>query len=207
MPVSSHHRPAEERTVVRRPGGRAARVREAVLAATRDELTAGGYTALNAARIADRAGVHRSTVHRRWPDLDELVTEALLDAAGSAVHVPDTGEFARDLRQLLQATAQFVGSAPVRSQVRALMGDAARSPAIAGVVDRVWGSRFRLGEEMIEHAMARGELRDDLAPASILAGFLGPLYLRVLFTDEPVTDEFLDDIIVMGLTGVQPQEP
>lgn len=210
-PIRTHHDPParlkEPADVVRRPGGRAARVREAVLAATRDELTAGGYTALNAARIADRAGVHRSTVHRRWPDLDDLVTEALLDAAGAAIPVVDTGDFERDLRQLLSATAHYISQPAVRDQIRSLIADASRSPAIAHVVSRVWSSRFSLGEKIIEAAIARGELREDLAPATVLASFLGPLYLRVLFSHEALSDEFVDDIISLGLIGARSQKP
>lgn len=193
-----------EPSVVRRPGGRAARVREAVLAATRDELTAGGYGALNAARIAERAGVHRSTVHRRWPDLDELITEALIDAAGAAVPVSNTGDFEHDLRVLMHAIGHYVGTPDVRAQIRALVGDAARSPAIAGVVQRVWASRWRHAEVIIDRAVARRELRDDLPTATILAAFFGPLYLRVLFSDAPITDEFVDGIIDLGLTGARP---
>lgn len=201
--ADSQGSPEESVDIIRRPGGRAARVREAVLTATRDELTAGGYAALNAARIADRAGVHRSTVHRRWPDLDELVTEALLDAAGAAISVVDTGDFDHDIRQLLHATSHYISQLAVRTQIRSLIADAGRSPAIATVVSRVWSSRFELGEALIEGAISRGELRDDLTPPTVLASFLGPLYLRVLFSDEAVADQFVDDVVDLALDGAR----
>lgn len=187
--------------VVRRPGGRATRIRQAVLAATIAELTEGGYAALNAARIADRAGVHRSTVHRRWPDLDELITEALVDAATVAIPIPDTGDIGSDLRQLLHAIAAYLGAPETRVQVRALVADAARSPAIAAVVSQVWTTRFGLGEEVIARAVARGDVRADVPPAVILAAFTGPVYVRLLLTDDDIDDAFVDTVVEVGLTG------
>lgn len=190
-------------SVARRPGGRAARVREAILSATIAELTDGGYAALNAARIADRAGVHRSTVHRRWPDLDGLVTEALVDAATVAVPTPDTGDVASDLKALLHSIAAYVADPQTRVQIRALVADASRSPAIAAVVSQVWTARFRVGEELIARAIGRGELRAELPPAAILSVFTGPIYVRLLLTDEPIDDDFVDSVVELGLTGAR----
>lgn len=187
----------------RRPGGRAARVREAVLAATIAELTDGGYAALNAARIADRAGVHRSTVHRRWPDLDQLVREALVEAATVAIPMPDSGDIAGDLAVLLHSIATYVADPRTRAQIRALVADASRSPAIAAVVSQVWTTRFRVGEEVIARAAARGELRTDLPPATLLAIFTGPIYVRLLLTDEPIDDAFVERVVELGLTGAR----
>ncbi len=189
--------------VARRLGGRAARVREAVLSATIAELIDGGYAALNAARIADRAGVHRSTVHRRWPDLDGLVTEALVEAAADAIPTPDSGDVAGDLKALLHSIAAYVADPQTRIQIRALVADASRSPAIAAVVSQVWTARFRVGEEVIARAAERGELRADLPPATVLSVFTGPIYVRLLLTDEPIDDDFVDSVVELGLTGAR----
>src|SRR5687768_13717083 len=66
----------------RRPGGRAARVRAAAIAATLAELAESGYTALSLERVAQRAGVHKTTLYRRWGSREELVLEAMLERAG-----------------------------------------------------------------------------------------------------------------------------
>jgi hypothetical protein len=62
----------------------------------------------------------------------------------------------------------------------------------------VWGARFELGREVIE----RGELRTDLPPATMLATFVGPLYVRLLITDERIDNEFIENVIDAGLDGV-----
>src|SRR5215831_9502730 len=49
-----------ERVGTRRPGGRSARVREAVLDATNELLADVGYEALRVEEVAARAGVHKT---------------------------------------------------------------------------------------------------------------------------------------------------
>ena len=50
-----------------RPGGRSARVRAGVLAAARELVAEQGYEPVSIEQIAARAGVHKTTVYRRWP--------------------------------------------------------------------------------------------------------------------------------------------
>ena len=59
-----------------------------MMTAAMQELAEYGYAGMSAARIADRAGVNRTTVHRRWPNLEDLVSEALLDSASDAIAIP-----------------------------------------------------------------------------------------------------------------------
>ena len=59
-----------------RPGGRSARVREAVLAATAAELSERGFAAMTIEDIATRSGVHKTTIYRRWSTLSQLVADA-----------------------------------------------------------------------------------------------------------------------------------
>jgi DNA-binding transcriptional regulator YbjK len=59
-----------------RTGGRSARVREAILAATFRELIDSGYAAMSVEAVAARAGVNKTTIYRRWPTLDDLVTRS-----------------------------------------------------------------------------------------------------------------------------------
>ena len=56
----------DSQPVRRRPGGRSARVRSAVLMAALDALADGGYGSFTCEAVAERAGVHKTTVYRRW---------------------------------------------------------------------------------------------------------------------------------------------
>lgn len=184
-----------------RTGGRSAKVKVSVLEATRKELVEHGYSGLSTARIASRAGVHRSTVHRRWPELDDLVAEALLEEVGEEVQMPDTGSAREDMLQLLNSIASTIDGPGRREFIRTLLADSSRSPEIAGVTIRVWQSRFRQGEKVIERAIERGEFRSGLDPAAVLGTFIGPLYLRLLFSDLPVDEEFVRGTVDLVITG------
>jgi AcrR family transcriptional regulator len=97
MTISSL-RPGEQR-----PGGRTAKVRAAVLQATVAALAEDGYEALNVEDVARRAGVHKTTVYRRWPTKPELVADAVRERSDERVEVPDTGTLAGDLQALARA--------------------------------------------------------------------------------------------------------
>jgi len=168
-----------------------------------DEVTEYGFSGMSTARIADRAGVHRTTVHRRWPDHAELITEALLESAGAAVPIPDTGEVRGDLHALLHEISALIDTPERRRRIRGLLADASRSPEIGTLVSRVWTTRFELGREVIERGVARGDLRTDVPPGTMLATFVGPLYVRLLITDERIDDEFIEDVIDAGLDGAR----
>jgi AcrR family transcriptional regulator len=187
--------------VRKRPGGRAARVLAAVLAATRDEFDAYGYGGLSAGRIAERAGVNRSTIHRRWSSLDDLLADALVDRAAAAIAAPDTGSARDDLQLLLRSISSYISTDSAQARIRAMVGDAARSPAIGALVRSVWTTRFQVGEEVIARGVARGEIRDDIPPATIFATLVGPLYVRLLLTGERIDDDFIDNVIDIALGG------
>lgn len=189
-----------------RTGGRTARIRDAVLAAALEELNQFGYGGLSTARIADRAGVHRTTVHRRWPNHADLIAEALIDDAASDIPMPDEGNVRDDLRKLLRAIALRIDTRRARRRIRSLVSDSGRSPTIASVVSRVYSTRFEVGEEVIRRGVARGEVRGDITPMTIFTTLVGPLYLRLLIIDERLDEQFIDDIITVALDGATPHQ-
>src|SRR6266542_6402050 len=98
-----------------RPGGRAARVRVAQLQATIELLWAGGFEALEVPEIARRAGVHASTIYRRWGSKSRLVGEAVLERGGPLSPTPDTGTLRGDLIRLVLDGAELLRTPPVRA--------------------------------------------------------------------------------------------
>ncbi|HTU08287.1 MAG TPA: helix-turn-helix domain-containing protein, partial [Trebonia sp.] len=60
-----------------RPGGRTARTRAAVLRAAIEELNDSGYSEASVERVAQRAGVAKTTIYRRWGSLDGLLADMM----------------------------------------------------------------------------------------------------------------------------------
>src|SRR3954465_14571895 len=80
-----------------RPGGRAARVVEAVHSAALALLDEVGYEQLQLPDVAERAGVNKTTVYRRWPTKVALVADLLSVLMQTNVATPDTGSIQSDL--------------------------------------------------------------------------------------------------------------
>jgi AcrR family transcriptional regulator len=173
-----------------RPGGRSARVREAVLAATVEVLAEDGYAGLGVEAVAARAGVHKTTVYRRWPTRAELVADALRERSERYVPVPDTGTLAGDLRALARAVAANIGSASGAAMARTLVAAAATSSEVAETAAEFWDERLRLTGVIVERAIARGELPEGTDPNLVIETVIGPLYVRLLLTGERIDAAF-----------------
>ena len=88
--------------VARRPGGRTAEVTQRVHDAIIALLIEGGVQACTFSAVADRAGVERSTLYRRFPDRWEAIIDALMARAGAEVMPQLSDNFADDLRSVLR---------------------------------------------------------------------------------------------------------
>jgi AcrR family transcriptional regulator len=82
-----------------RPGGRSARVRAAVHRAVEELLAQDGGEPLTIPHIAARAGVHATTIYRRWGSLAELLSAVATSRFSGDIVVPDTGSLRGDLER------------------------------------------------------------------------------------------------------------
>src|ERR687888_15666 len=95
----------------KRPRGRPRRpdVDRAILEATLDAFIQDGYEGMSVDGVAERAGVAKATVYRRWPSKQELLIAAGQHLYEEHVHFPDRGELRQDL-DLDLAVASLVGT-------------------------------------------------------------------------------------------------
>jgi len=178
----------------RRPGGRSARTRAAVLTATADLLAEVGYEELTFDAIARRAGVHKTTIYRRWPAKPDLVADAARERSEQLVEVPDTGSLRGDLTALGRAVAANIGSDVGSAMTKTLVAAAATSPAVAEATHSFWAERLRLTGEIVTRATARGELPADVDANVVIEALVGALYVRLLLTGEPLDAAVADQV-------------
>src|SRR5262245_46618889 len=93
-----------------RPGGRSARVRAAVHAAAQAVLREGGGAELSIADVAARAGVHPTSIYRRWGSRDALVMDLAIAQVGRDMPIPDTGSLRGDLEAYAIQAARGLSS-------------------------------------------------------------------------------------------------
>jgi AcrR family transcriptional regulator len=186
-----------------RPGGRTAKTRAAVVAATLEQLAARGYEQVSVEDIALRAGVHKTTVYRRWGTKEQLVADALRAAAESRVEVPDAGEVEADLRDLARAIQATLTSQEGAATVRAIVSGARSSPEVAGILRRFWEARLALVGTIVERAVARGQLPPETNAAELMRYVAAPLFHRLLVMAEPLTTADADQAAAAAVAAAR----
>jgi AcrR family transcriptional regulator len=183
-----------QRVTGARPGGRSARVRAAVQAATLDELAAAGYADLTIEAVAERAGVNRTTIYRRWPNKRSLVLAALLDYAADQLQLPDTGDVRSDLHLLGQAIDTDLRNPQAHALLHTLVADRPGSSELSDVRAQLWADRWRQAQAIPRRAIERGELAADTDLAAVIDMLVGPIYLRRFIQGRPMTATEIDDL-------------
>ncbi|MFE3444198.1 TetR/AcrR family transcriptional regulator [Nocardia sp. NPDC059180] len=183
----------------RRTGGRSARVRDAVLTATLDQVAEHGIEGLTIGDVAARAGVAETTVYRRWGTRTALVADAVTELAAVGNPTPDTGSVREDLQQLAEQISHLIS----RPGIARLVGTTialSTDPEVAAARHRFWNDRFERSSEVVTRAIERGELPEDAEPREIIETLSAPLYFRLLVGDDPIDDAFITRCIDNTLT-------
>lgn len=182
--------PATPSSSRKRTGGRSARVRQAVLTATLDQLASQGIEGLTISEVATRAGVAETTIYRRWGTRTALVADAVTELAAVNNPVPDTGTLRGDLHQLADQISDLIsrpGIARLLAAITALSADS----DVATARRRFWNDRFELTACVVRRAVERGELPESVLPREVLETLSAPLYFRLLVVDQPLERDFV----------------
>lgn len=101
--------------------------------------------------IAARAGVHATTVYRRWGTVGELLADVMASRFSGEIVVPDTGGLRGDLERYAYDLAKDLGDPDTLALVRATIGTGGEQGAAA-----CRGERQRQLEAILEREQARG---------------------------------------------------
>jgi AcrR family transcriptional regulator len=150
--------------VTKGPGRpRSERAHQAILQATTELLLEQGFAEMSVEGVAARAGVGKATIYRRWPSKADLVAEAIASLSHKALDPVDTGSVRGDLMALAEQTFHTQEAGDVTQIMIKLMGERARHPELQDAfMRRVVQPRRRVIAEVLEHGIARGELRPDI---------------------------------------------
>lgn len=187
----------------RRTGGRSARVRQAVLDAAVTVLLERGPDHFSVAEVATKAGVHETSIYRRWRTRENLIVDALLATSGAVIPVPDTGSVRGDLIELARSVATYL-THPAGATFTRAAAVHVDDETIAAARRKFWESRLQLAAVIIERGIQRRELPRATDARLVLETVIAPLHMRVLLTHEPIDDtlpERIVDLICAGLSG------
>ena len=101
-----------------------------VLQATLELLAAGGFKGLRADLVAERSGVPKSTICRRWPSMTSLAIDAVEQALGPRTFEP-TGDPGADVRTLVTLVHRSLVGNPVGRTLPQIAIDLLGRPEVA----------------------------------------------------------------------------
>ncbi|MFI6583369.1 TetR/AcrR family transcriptional regulator [Embleya sp. NPDC050493] len=178
--------PADPGTV--RPGGRTARVRDAVLRAAGDALARHGFAGLDLAEVAQRAEVGKTTVYRRWGSTTALVADLLADMAESSVSRTETGSLLGDLRANAHLVRRTLTDERQGALFKAVIAAATCDPRTSAALHTFYATRIKEWAPCVEAAIARGEVPAGTDPHEVIRAVSAPLYYRLLASGDPLDE-------------------
>ncbi|MEW9556100.1 TetR/AcrR family transcriptional regulator [Nonomuraea sp. NPDC050783] len=173
--------------------GRSEAARRAVLQAADDLLAEKGFAGVTMEGIAARAGVAKQTVYRWWSGKTAVLVDAFVEDLAQELTPPDHGRLALDLPAYLAQLAHVLSATDTGAVFKALIAQAQHDPAFgASFRARYLDEQRRRDRLPLERAVARGELPAGIDVAAETDRLVGPLYYRILVTDEPVGHDYTD---------------
>jgi AcrR family transcriptional regulator len=154
--------------------------------------------------VAQRAGVARATVYRRWRNKEELVLAAL-----GSLDLPVPPLDGLTLREKLVALVDQLRhrgqDTPLHRLIGSLLGEAVRRPhLVARFEETVVAARREALTEVLREGVASGELRAGLDPDDAVELLVGPMASRLILRQRPVDSvAFAETIVDTFLNGTR----
>ena len=172
-----------------------------VLDAARALASEAGEHAVTMAAVAERAGVSRPALYRRWATRAALLFE--VHTSGSVPpEMPDLGSFREELALAvghLVATMAAADHDLVAEQFASMIRD-------PGFAQEVWTRRWGPDRDRVmilwDRAVARGEVRADADGAAVIDDVVAACLFRVHLAHRPPAPEEIRALVDRVLDGV-----
>ncbi|UXI66877.1 TetR/AcrR family transcriptional regulator [Tahibacter amnicola] len=199
-PVKPEQSPEPARRSRGRP--RNLEARQAILAAARDLMAAGGPGAVTMEAVAARAGVGKPTVYRWWPDRHAVAMAALMsEVPTDSADTPALSPVAALHQHLRDVAAAF--ATPSGRNAASLIAAADSATELAKAFrNHFVMARREEGRALLASAVEAGELRADLDADIALDLLYGPVFFRLLMGHAPLSAAAVDAVIANVLRGL-----
>src|SRR5256886_3565180 len=138
---------------------RSGRTEKAILRAASELVASSGLADMTIEGVADRAGVGKASIYRRWPSRGALAFDAVVDTILATQPTPDTGSLEGDLTQVAENWVRASTSGRGGRTVAHLIAEVQSDPDLAVAWRQRFVSRIRNERRpIIDRAMARGEV-------------------------------------------------
>jgi AcrR family transcriptional regulator len=177
---------------------------QAILNATLELLVEVGFSALTVEGVANRAGVGKATIYRRWPSKLPLVVEAFGQLPG--FEDVETGDLAEDLKKMLRSYLKVFNSTPLSAVLPSLAGERTHNPELSQLFEPVSKGRRQPLIQAFERAVARGEISPDLDLELAADLVVGPIAVALFFKGGRLNPKMVGPMVDLALAGIRRSE-
>ena len=183
---------------------REARADHAIITATLQLMAERAVRDLRMDDVADRAGVGKATIYRRYRSKDELVSDAIATLV-SEITIPDTGSTRTDLLALMRQAVELYSGSLAARLMPAVLEETRRNPRLASTVrDEFLAGRRAALSLVLDRGVRRGDLRQGLDLDLALDVLGGAIFYRLLVTGGPIDERLAAGVVELILRGFAP---
>ena len=198
VPATSSPRSLVDPVPAKRGRPRRADADEAILTAALELLAEAGVAGLSMDVLAQRAGVGKATIYRRWVSKEALVLDALR-TANTPIPTPDEGSVRADLVAYADAIVERFGEKRASDVLPHLIEASCYDDQLRHALDEYLRSRQAPIRAILQRGIERGELAEDTDVDLVVDLVLGPFLYRHLFTGAPVDEDFAHRLVAFVL--------
>jgi AcrR family transcriptional regulator len=170
----------------------------AILAATRELLTEVGVAGLSMDVLAQRAGVGKATIYRRWDSKETLILDALRMST-TPIPVPDTGTLRDDLFAYVDAVAERFSPGRGSDVLPHLIEASCYDEHLRASLDDYTRGRQATIRMLLRRGVERGELPADTDIDLLVDVILAPFFYHHLLTGATVDRDFTHRLVEFAL--------
>ncbi|KQY58484.1 hypothetical protein ASD11_02125 [Aeromicrobium sp. Root495] len=141
-----------------------------------------GWAGFTMDRVAQRAGVGKAALYRRWPSKAALLADALASMLATAPH-PVSDDVRADLVGLVRSTTSLYAG-PLGGAARRLMTEAALLPELAEAWEAIRHRQVSSARDVVEHAVRGGRLGTDVSIGLLLEALLGGALMHAVLAPD-----------------------
>jgi AcrR family transcriptional regulator len=182
------------------PQVRGERLVEKVIDAALEELAAKGFSAMSIEEVADRAGVAKTTIYRRWPTKADLVLAAMHSIADDFILSGDTGSIRGDLIAMLKGFRDFATTARGASLIRMMQIEDVCAE-VTKLALRIRKEKEMIPQEVVTRAIRRGELPRGTDAHLIVDTLFAAVQNMLLFQHQKCDDRKVAQLVDLVLNG------
>ncbi|MBF6163859.1 TetR/AcrR family transcriptional regulator C-terminal ligand-binding domain-containing protein [Streptomyces gardneri] len=183
---------------------RGARLQKAVLDATLARIESAGIGNVRVADVAADAGVHETSIYRRWKTLPRLLLDALLSRVAEEIPLPDTGSLRVDLERFMTDLIRFARTPSGQALIRGTV-IAESDPEVDAARREFWVRRLSASEEIVRRGITRGDVAATVDPRLTMLTLGGLVHLHVTQLGAELPPGLARDAVDLVLGGITPR--